>query len=128
MQRTADSLAKVSVVRIASAAAVPSSPSSSAACRMPRRMLSMGRYWPMTPVEATSTSPSSMRSAAAVSLTIVQASSRPRSPVQALALPLLTTSARIIAAGGHLLATDDHRRRHDAVGREHGGGHRGRRR
>ena len=88
-------LAHASVVRIASAAAAPPlSESSPAARAMPCATASIGSSLPITPVEQTTTSPASMPSARAVSLAIVRASSRPWAPVQALALPELTTTAR----------------------------------
>ena len=58
-------------------------------------MVSIGRNCPITPVDATRTSLSSAPTADAAALTIVQASRMPRSPVQAFALPLLTTIARM---------------------------------
>ena len=48
----------------------------------------------MTPVDATSTSAAAQPSAAAVSAAISRASASPCGPVQALAQPLLVTTAR----------------------------------
>ena len=102
------------------AAGVPSAPSASAESLMPAATLSMGRYWPITPVEETRTSSSSDAERRGVSRTISQASSIPRSPVQALALPLFTASAmNRPPARAQFLVHDDRRRLHD-VGREHG--------
>ena len=56
--------------------------------------LSICRPTPMTPVEATSTCSGAQPSAAAASAAIRSASAMPSSPVQALAQPLLTTTAR----------------------------------
>ena len=88
-------LAHASVVRIASAAAAPPVPESSpAACAMPRSTASIGRGLPITPVEQTTTSPAEMPSACAVAAAMARASCMPRAPVQAFALPELTTIAR----------------------------------
>ena len=54
----------------------------------------MGRNCPITPVEETSTSSRPTFNAEAAAPTIAQASSIPRSPVHAFALPLFTTIAR----------------------------------
>ena len=73
--------------------------------RMPEMIASMGRSWPMTPVDITSVSfpvseleldldDDSGESSASVSSSIFQASSSPLRPVTALAQPLFTTSAR----------------------------------
>jgi hypothetical protein len=77
----------------------------SACDRMPEMIASMGRSWPMTPVDITSVSftvleleldfdDDSGESRASVSSTIFHASSSPLRPVTALAQPLFTTSER----------------------------------
>ena len=53
----------------------------------------MGSGTPITPVDATRTNPVGRSSASAARRAISAASARPASPVQALALPLLTTIA-----------------------------------
>ncbi len=84
-----------SVVRIPSANdSKPPAWSAGASAAMPGSILAIGSRWPMTPVEATRTSVRSAPSASAVSATMRRASARPPGPVQALALPLLTTTAR----------------------------------
>ena len=60
---------------------------------MPRSIFSIGRWTPITPVEATTTSRGESPSLAAASSVMRSASARPRSAVQALALPALTTTA-----------------------------------
>ena len=90
--RATASFTRVSVVKIASAK--PSPPSSPAAALMPAEILSIGNRSPMTPVEATATSSASIPSASAASLCIARASSTPRPPVAALAMPLFATTAR----------------------------------
>ena len=89
------SLTNVSVVIIASAAAPPPSCERNAAASfIPSVIVPMGRNCPITPVDETSTSSRPTSSAEAVAPTIAQASSKPRSPVHALAFPLFTTIAR----------------------------------
>ena len=68
----------------------------------------------MMPVERTRAWSSSAPQAAAASRAISSASSSPRSPVQALALPELTTTARIRSLGVRL-AVERHRRGEDEV-------------
>src|SRR3954462_11265102 len=58
----------------------------------------MGSGRPITPVEATSTSPRGTERASAVTSTIRHASRRPTAPGQAFALPELVTIARALAA------------------------------
>jgi hypothetical protein len=65
---------------------------------MPLATLSIGRWRPITPVESTSTWSGRQPSASAVAAAIVRASSMPRGPVTALALPALVITARISAA------------------------------
>ena len=87
-----------SVVRIACAAAAPpSSDKAAAAASIPAETVSIGRCSPMTPVDDTRISSVDSPSAAAACPAIAAASSRPRCPVQALALPLLTTTARMVS-------------------------------
>ncbi len=92
---TVTSLGRVSVVMMARAAKAPPSQDSAATARgIPSRSLSMGRWTPMTPVEATTTSSGRHPKAVAVSDAISRASRSPRSPVAALAHPAFTTTAR----------------------------------
>ena len=85
----------VSVVMIARAASAhPSGRATPTAASIPRRMASMSRNSPITPVEKGSTSVSATPSRDARCSQVDRASARPRAPVAALALPLLTTSAR----------------------------------
>ena len=92
---TAADFGKGSVVMIASAAAAPPSvDSASIAAGMPARRAGIFRFTPMTPVEATSTSRGSQPMPCAASTVISRASARPCGPVQALAQPLLVTTAR----------------------------------
>src|SRR5919204_5337557 len=58
---------------------------------MAARILSIGSGWPMTPVAPTSTCEVGTRSRSATCLTISRASFSPRSPLQTLEQPLLTT-------------------------------------
>ena len=92
--RATASFVRVSVVRMDSAKPSPPSPNSPDAALIPDEILSIGKWTPMTPVEATATSPALIPSASAASACIVRASSMPRSPVAALALPLFATTAR----------------------------------
>src|SRR5450759_3288304 len=93
---TATSLAKVSVVMMATAAsAPPPGVSAVAAAWMPGRTASIGIGTLVTPVDATITWCGSQPSAVAVACAMAMASSVPCSPVHALALPELTTVARI---------------------------------
>jgi hypothetical protein len=92
---TAHSFGNGSVVMIARAISAPvSRASAAAAVRMPGTTRSILRPTPITPVEATSTSSAAQPSAAAVSAVMRTALAMPSSPVQALAHPLLTTTAR----------------------------------
>ena len=63
---------------------------------MPASIFSIGSGTPMTPVEQTSTSCVSSPSSDAVSEHIRLAWSRPASPLQTLALPLLRMTARAL--------------------------------
>ena len=86
--------AKVSVVRIASAAgSQASSVSDAARPGIASVMRSIFGRTPMTPVEAIAMSRARRRSAAAAALAVVATHSAPEGPVKALALPALTTSA-----------------------------------
>jgi hypothetical protein len=88
------SFAYVSVVMIAVAESVPpSSESAAAAFRTPAITFESGSVVPITPVERTSTSSVSRPSRRAVSAAVARASSRPRSPVAALATPEFVTTA-----------------------------------
>ena len=89
----------LSVVRMAAAkcsAALASPPPgrAPAAAAMPGSILSMGRCTPMSPVEHTATRSTGSRRWLAVSSRILAASASPCLPVQALAFPALTTTAR----------------------------------
>ena len=66
---------------------------------IPAASFSRGRKRPITPVEQTSTSSGEQSSRFATSAVIHRASSSPRVPVQALALPELTITARAVARG-----------------------------
>jgi hypothetical protein len=95
-------LARVSVVRMAwaarsSAAAEPSR--AAAAARIPSSTHGMGRCRPMTPVEQTSICSAGQPTSSAARAAIRRASSRPRWPVQALALPEQMTTPRASARG-----------------------------
>ena len=94
------------------------SPNSPDAALIPDEILSIGKWTPMTPVEATATSPASSPSASAPSACIARASSMPRSPVAALALPLFATTARTPPL--HSLSRHDERRTPNGVAGEHG--------
>ena len=92
--RTAASLGWVSVVMIPSAACRPPwGDRAFTSFGRPARILSMGRGRPMTPVEATRTRASGMRSCLATISVISRASRRPCSPVATLEQPLLATIA-----------------------------------
>jgi hypothetical protein len=65
--RTAASLVRVSVVRMASAKPAPSRPNSIEAAFIPDEILPIGRCSPITPVEATATSSASIPRAPAAS-------------------------------------------------------------
>ena len=86
----------VSVVMIARTAA--NHPCSASAARQSGNfatILSTGSGSMMTPVENGSTASVAQPTSRAAAAQVVRASARPRSPVPALALPALTTSARI---------------------------------
>ena len=88
-------LCTVSVVLIAMAAFSPPCGESSAAARsMPGRSLSIGSRMPMSPVEATATSPALCPSSTSATFSAVAwVSWKPLGPVQALAPPELRTTA-----------------------------------
>src|SRR5882724_3280780 len=99
LNSTAISLGRVSLVMMASTVCAAFSREEfkrAAAAAMPRFTLGMGRVTPMRPVEATSTWAAGTRRIFAVTAAISSASRRPRAPVQALALPELTTMARAV--------------------------------
>ena len=94
LSTTSASLRTVSVVRMASAAAVPPRRERPAtASGTPPWMRSMGSGIPISPVEHTSTSSGRHPIPAATAAQVASASARPRAPVAALALPLLSTTA-----------------------------------
>jgi hypothetical protein len=93
---TAD-LGRVSVVMIARRTAASSSrPSRLTAAAMPARTFSIGRRWPMMPVEATSTSSGRVPSSLAVWRAMAWASLKPPGPVQTFAQPALIVNARAV--------------------------------
>jgi hypothetical protein len=88
---TSISLRPESVVKMPWAASAPASGAAERAATrsgIPARIGSMGNGMPISPVEQTSTSSAPTPSSSAVWLHSAAASSRPRSPVAALALPL----------------------------------------
>ena len=87
---------------------------------MPRLTLAIGIVTPMRPVEATSTSSRGEMSkvAAVISSPWLRRRADPALPVQALALPELTTMACAVAAF-HARDANFHRRGANLVGREH---------
>ena len=93
---TAISLRTVSVVMRASAAALlPSALNPSANAGIPSAMGSSLSGWPMTPVEATTTSDAGMDSCLATSSLMASATSWPLA-LQVFALPLLQITARAL--------------------------------
>ena len=89
-------LGNASVVRMAAPKSPsPSAASSRRASAMPRMTLSVSRGLPITPVEATATRSSSTPATMAPAPCMRAASSSPRRPVAALALPELATTARM---------------------------------
>ena len=78
------------------ASSPPVGESAAAAAGMPARTSSIAIGRPMMPVDATRISPGSQPSCAAVSSAISRASASPCAPVQAFALPELTTVARAV--------------------------------
>ena len=93
---TAISLVVRSVVRMAWAASrEPLGLSLDAAMRIPSLTLSIGKAFPITPVEATKTSCGLIPRAQAASAAMIRASLSPVSPVQALAFPLFATIAPV---------------------------------
>ena len=96
--RTVQLFGQRSVVRIASEKAIPpDSERPAAASPIPSSTASIGSGTPITPVSATATRSGARPRRAPASPHIAQASARPCSPVSALALPALTTAARIAA-------------------------------
>ena len=94
--RRAASFVRVSVVRIASAAArPPCGESAFTSFGSATRTLSIGSGTPITPVDATSTWFAGIRKSSPASFVISRASLMPRSPVQTSAQPL---EARIACA------------------------------
>ena len=93
---TAYSFGFVSVVMIAfSASRWPSRDNAAAASSTPRKILSIGRYEPITPVDATRTCSVFTVSVSAVFAAHARQSSIPCSPVQAFATPLFATITEI---------------------------------
>jgi len=94
---TPNAFGKVSVVMIASAASHHCvEPEVAFSEGMAPAIFSTGSCWPITPVEATSTSPALRSKACAVDSAISRAFCIPAAPVAALALPLLQMTARIL--------------------------------
>ena len=88
------SSARVSVVMIASAATgPPSAARAAAAASTPPRSRSIGSRSPMRPVEQTTTSPAATPRSPATCSAVRWVSWKPGAPVQALAPPLLRTTA-----------------------------------
>ena len=88
-------LAKVSVVRIASAARLkPLALSSFCASTAPARIFAIGRGSPITPVDETRTSSALQPMALPAAAAMAAASRRPRSPMAVFEQPLLATIAR----------------------------------
>ncbi len=93
---TAAVLCTVSVVMTATAASSPPDADSRAtALSTPARIRSMGSGTPMSPVEQTATSAASRPSCSAAFSAVAYVSWKPCGPVQALAPPELSTTARI---------------------------------
>ncbi len=92
----------VSMPRAAATRASSSAPNWPAAWAIPWAIFSMGKNAPITPVESTRAWSAAAWQAAAARRAISSASRRPRSPVQALALPELATTARIRSLGVRL--------------------------
>ena len=88
---------------------------------MPDSTGSIGIGIPISPVEQTSTSRGAQPSDLGGELGHAQRVARPASPVAALALPELSTTAAA-RPSCEVDAADLHRRRRDQVGREHTGG------
>ena len=93
----AHALEYVSVVMMAlPASTLPSLERAATASLTPCSSFSIGRFTPMTPVEATRTSPAAQPSASAAISVVRLASFMPCSPVQAFAQPALATMARAL--------------------------------
>ena len=99
------SLTRVSVVMIASAAAMASGLSEAESAGIAATILCAGSRTPMTPVDAVSTALAGIRSCLAAASQTVLTSSSPSGPVSALALPLLITTARSCSAGRRFSAS-----------------------
>ncbi len=95
----------VSVVRIASAAGSGSGRSASTRRGSAAVIFPSGRRTPMTPVEAASRESTGAPSARPSASSVSRTSAAPAGPVSALALPLLTTTARIPSAGSRRRAS-----------------------
>jgi hypothetical protein len=67
-----------------------------AAVEIPGNILATGNWTPILPVEQSRTSSACNPSAIAVALAVCSAARRPGTPVQALALPLLSKTARAL--------------------------------
>ena len=89
-------VSEVMIARLAAALCSSESESFDAASAIPFATFSIGINSPILPVEHTRTSSLRQPAAAAASSHIFSASSEPRAPVHALALPLLATIARIL--------------------------------
>ena len=76
------------------ASVLPPGLSSRAACSIPILTLSIGRYSPMCPVDATSACPAGIERLSSTASAIETASSYPLFPVMEFALPLFTAIAR----------------------------------
>ena len=119
------SLCVVSVVSMPRAAATSGASSWPTACRRPRMpaaIFSIGRNSPMMPVDSTSACSGFAPAGLGRQLGHLAGVAMPRSPVQALALPELITTARI-AAARRARAIERHRRGEDEVLRIDAGGH-----
>lgn len=87
-------LATVSVVMIAVAAARPPSvDNAAAAVSTPASSASIGTGWPITPVDATTTSPEEMPSTSPTFSAVSCTCTKPSGPVQTFAEPELSTTA-----------------------------------
>ena len=99
------SLRVVSVVMIASATGAGSGPSWATQRGSAATTLSAGKRMPITPVAALATWVRSTPSARAAAASTASVASTPAAPVIALALPLITTIARIASDGSRRSAS-----------------------